>query len=235
MEKRFEREFTLGIEEELLLVDPLTRRLAPVAEQVLPAMEVADGAAAHEAYAAELELRSPICRTAGEAREALASARASARAAGATLMGAGIHPAAEPGDARLVEAERYRRVVASMRGLIQRTPECALHVHVGMPDAETAIRAFNGLRAELPMLLGLAASSPFWFGSDSGLASARWALVRAYPGRGIPRAFRDFEDYASAVDAAVRAGGLSDYTFLWWDLRPHPRLGTVELREMDAQ
>src|SRR5256885_2737742 len=150
-------------------------------------------------------------------------------------MGAGIHPTGRLGDAQLVRHERYARVDDQMRGLIRRTPECALHVHVGMPDPETAIRAFNGLRPYLPLLEALSASSPFWFGLDSGMASARSALVRAYPGRGIPRAFRDFEDYAATVTDAVRAGGLDDYTFLWWDLRPHPRLGTIEIRETDAQ
>ena len=150
-------------------------------------------------------------------------------------MGAGVHPTGRLGDAALVHHERYARVDDQMRGLIRRTPECALHVHVGMPDPETAIRAFNGMRRYLPLLEGLSTNSPWWFGVDSGMASARSALVRAYPGRGIPRAFHDFDDYGSTVAEAVRAGGLDDYTFLWWDLRPHPRLGTIEIREMDAQ
>ena len=229
------RPFTVGIEEELLLVDARTHALAPVAERVLPAMALPAQTAAHEAYAAEIELRSPPSRDAGEAARALRDVRAAARDAGAVLMGAGVHPAGQLGDAPLVHHERYARVDDQMRGLIRRTPECALHVHVGMPDAETAIRCFNGLRPYLPLLQGLSANSPWWFGADSGMASARAALVRAYPGRGIPRAFRDFEDYATTVAAAVDAGGLDDYTFLWWDVRPHPRLGTIEVREMDAQ
>jgi len=122
-----------------------------------------------------------------------------------------------------------------MRGLIRRTPECALHVHVGLPDIETAITVFNGLRGWLPLLQGLAANSPWWFGIDSGLASARAALVRAYPGRGIPRALRDAADWEELVDTMTAAGELPDYTFLWWDLRLHPRHGTVEVRELDAQ
>ena len=227
--------FTVGIEEELLLVDARTHALAPMAQRVLPAMGLPAQTAAHEAYAAEIELRSSPSRDAAEAVRRLAEVRAAARAAGAVLMGAGVHPAGELGDAPLVQHERYARVDDQMRGLIRRTPECALHVHVGMPDPETAIRCFNGLRPYLPLLEGLSANSPWWFGTDSGMASARAALVRAYPGRGIPRAFRDFEDYATTVAAAVDAGGLDDYTFLWWDVRPHPRLGTIEVREMDAQ
>jgi glutamate---cysteine ligase / carboxylate-amine ligase len=235
MEHAFHHDFTLGVEEELLLVDPVTLELAPVAERVLPAIDAPVGGADHEAYAAELELRSPPCGTAGEAVAALRGVRTAAGAAGATLMGAGIHPAGRLGDARLVDSERYRKVDATMRGLIRRTPECALHVHVGMPDAETAVRAFNGLRAHLPLLQALSANSPFWFAEDSGMASARASLVRAYPGRGVPRAFASFDDYAEIVAASAAAAGASDYTYLWWDLRAHPRLGTIEVREMDAQ
>jgi carboxylate-amine ligase len=229
------RPFMVGIEEELLLVDAETHALTPVAERVLAAAALASEVAGHEAYAAEVELRSPACATVEEAACALARARRAVRAAGATLVGAGVHPTAALGDAELVALERYQHVDDSMRGLIRRTPECALHVHVGMPDADTAIVVQNGLREHLPLLSALGANSPWWFGRDSGLASARAALVRAYPGRGIPRAFAGWDDYLGAVDAVCRAGGVPDYTFLWWDVRPHPRLGTVELRELDAQ
>jgi glutamate---cysteine ligase / carboxylate-amine ligase len=235
MEHAFGRAFTLGVEEELLLVDRATLALAPVAERVLANADHPRAQLAHEAYAAELEARTPITDGLDEALAALAEARLAARTAGATLMGVGVHPTAQHGDARLVDEERYRRVGKAMRGLIQRTPECALHVHVGMPDPETAIWAFNGMRRHLPLLMGLAANSPWWFGHDSGMASARAALVRAYPGRGIPRAFHDWADYVETVEGIVSAGGIDDYTHLWWDLRPHPRLGTLEIREMDAQ
>jgi glutamate---cysteine ligase / carboxylate-amine ligase len=227
--------FTLGIEEELLLVDPETRRLAPVATEVLAAMGTDERAASHEVYAASIELRSLPRPDAGSAAREVAGLRAAARDAGATLIGAGVHPAGALGDVPLVDQERYRLVGGSMRGLVRRTPECALHVHVGMPDAETAIRVFNGIRSYLPMLVALSANSPMWFGQDSGLASARFALVRSYPRRVVPRAFEDLEDYARTIAAVTRAGGLSDYTYVWWDVRLHPRLGTIELRELDAQ
>jgi carboxylate-amine ligase len=150
-------------------------------------------------------------------------------------MAAGLHPAAEFGDTVHTDLPRYKQVGEDMRGLLHRTPECALHVHVGMPDAETAIRVCNGMRTHLPLLAGLAANSPFWHGTDTGLASARSALVRAYPGRGVPRAYRDFADYEHALETTLRAAGMEDRTQLWWDVRPHARLGTVEVREMDAQ
>jgi glutamate---cysteine ligase / carboxylate-amine ligase len=227
--------FTLGIEEELLLVDRETRLLAPVAVEVLAAMEAHERAASHEVYAASIELRSPPRLDAEDAAREVAALRAAARGAGATLIGAGLHPAGELGDVPLVDSERYRLVGGSMRGLIRRTPECALHVHVGMPDPDTAIRVFNGLRSYLPLLVALSANSPMWFGQDSGLASARFALVRSYPRRSVPRAFRDLDDYAGTIAAVAAAGDLSDYTYVWWDVRLHPRLGTIELRELDAQ
>jgi carboxylate-amine ligase len=228
--------FAVGIEEELLLVDPETHALAPAAQTILGRLGATPRSVIdHEAYAAELELRSPPSPDVPAAISALRDARRTAREAGATLMGAGLHPNAVLGDAELVDSDRYRRVEDLMRGLIRRTPECALHIHVAMPDPEAAVRALNGLREALPLLQALAANSPFWFGSDSGMASARAALVRSYPGRGVPRAFADWADYVATAQAALSAGDLPDYTYLWWDVRLQPRLGTVEIREIDAQ
>jgi carboxylate-amine ligase len=227
--------FTVGVEEELLLVAEDGARLVHDAERLLAAIDLPESAAGHEAFASEIELRSAPSATGAEAAEQLRQGRRAAERAGATLMGAGLHPTAELGDAELVDLPRYATVDETMRGLIRRTPECALHVHVGMPGPEEAIRACNGLRRHLPLLIGLAANSPWWFGRDSALASARWAIVRSYPTRGVPRAFRDFADYAETVDAYLAASGHDDPTFAWWDVRPHPRLGTVEVREMDVQ
>jgi len=231
----FDSDYTVGIEEELLLVDEETLQLAPIAGAVLGGMEVPSAAAGHEAYAAQLELRSPPCATTREATEALAGLRARARAAGATLMGGGLHPTGGMGDTELVPATRYERVADEMRGLLRRTPESALHVHVGLPDERAAIRAFNALRARLPLLQALSASSPWWFGVDSGLASARYALTRSYPGRGIPPPLAELEELETLTEVTLAAAGVPEATFLWWDLRLHPRYGTVEARELDAQ
>ena len=150
-------------------------------------------------------------------------------------MAAGIHPDAEYGDVRMVRSPRYERVEEQMRGLIKRTPECALHVHVGVPDTDTAVAAMNGLREALPLLHGLGANSPYWFGIDSGMASARAAVIRAYPGRGVPPFLSSWDDYLEALDAVRAGGGPAKSTMVWWDARPQPRLGTVELREIDVQ
>jgi carboxylate-amine ligase len=227
--------FTVGIEEELLLVDPVTRSLSNSSAQVLRGMGASAANAGHEAFASEIELRSSACRTAGEAQAELAGLRAAARQAGATLMGAGLHPTAGWGEAPLVDSDRYRVVEQTMRGLITRTPDCALHVHVAMPDPETAVRVLCGLRAHLPVLISLGANSPLWFGTDSGMESARYSHVRAYPRRGVPPACGDYESYVGSVAELMRAGGFDDYTLVWWNVRLQPRLGTVEVREIDAQ
>ena len=231
------RDFALGVEEELIVVDPATLALRHDGGAVLEAMQVPPGAgSAHpDTYAALIELASPVTRNAGEGAGAVAALRARARAAGGTLLGAGIHPDGAFGDVVHVDEPRYHAIHAQLRGLLRRTPTCALHVHVGMPDAATAIHTYNGLREHLPLLQALAANSPFWHGSDSGLASARAQLFRGYPRGDIPPSFASFEDWEETVAGIVAAGDAPDYTFLWWDLRPHPRLGTVEVRAMDAQ
>ena len=231
----FRSEYTLGIEEELLLVDRETLRLAPVAGAVLGAMEVDSASAGHEAYAAQIELRSPPSESVADAVGALAGLRSKAATAGAVLLGAGLHPTGGMGETDLVPASRYERVADEMRGLLRRTPESAVHVHVGLPDERAALAAFNALRAQLPLLQGLSASSPWWFGSDSELASARFVLARAYPGRGVPRPLRDLAELDAVTEATLAAAGMPESTFLWWDVRLHPRYGTVEVREMDAQ
>ena len=228
-------EFTVGVEEELLLVDPETLELAHVADNVVPRMDLAFERAGHEAFLAEVEVRSEPRRSAAEAVGDIAEGRAAVLGAGGTPMAVGLHPAAGFGDVELVDSDRYRRVEAEMRGLIKRTPECALHVHVAMPSPDAAVHALMGLREALPLIGALGAASPFWFGMDSGLASARSAVIRAYPGRGIPPPLRGWDEYLETLEGIALGGGPEDHTMVWWDARLQPRLGTVELREMDVQ
>ncbi|MEA2227497.1 MAG: glutamate---cysteine ligase / carboxylate-amine ligase [Solirubrobacteraceae bacterium] len=229
--------FALGVEDELLLVDPRTHRLANTAVQVLDALDVPaeEGTAKPDTYAAMIELTSPVSPDATAAVAAIARLRARVRETGAAVVGAGVHPDGPFGDVVHYPAERYQLLERMMRGLLRRTPTAALHVHVGMPDAEAAIRAANGLREHLPVLGALAANSPFWHGRDSGMASARSSMFRGYRGAELPRAFASYDDYAETIAATVAAGDLPDYTFLYWDVRPHPKLGTVEVRAMDGQ
>ena len=227
--------FTIGIEEELLLVDPGTHELAHVADQVLPGIELPRDRVDHEAFLCEIEIRSEPRASAGQAVADLAEGRAAILRAGGTPMAVGVHPAARFGDVQLVDSERYRRVEGQMRGLIRRTPECALHVHVAMPSADAAVAGLMGLREALPLIGALGAGSPYWFGIDSGLASARSAIVRAYPGRGLPPVLRGYDEYLEVLDGIAAGGGPRESTMVWWDARLQPRLGTIELRELDVQ
>ena len=129
---------------------------------------------------------------------------------------------------------RYE-VVRKDFGDLLSTPPCGLHVHVGIPDADTAVQLANALRLYLPVLQALAANSPFREGVDSGRASARASVVRSYPRFQLPRQFRDYEDFCRVADQLIAAAGVNDYTYIWWDVRPHPRLGTVEARAVDVQ
>lgn len=226
--------FPLGVEEELLLVDPATGRLVSNAETVIAAARPPRGRLASEIFASQVELITPTCRHVSEVADALHDLLQAVKVTGVSVIGAGLHPCARDGEARLSDSPRYAQVSESLRGLL-RTPPAALHVHVGMPDPETAIRVANRLRLHLPLLHSLGANSPYWFGRDSGLASARAAVLRSYPRIGVPRWFRDWQDFCQVAAELAQAAGVPDYTFFWWDVRPHPQLGTVEVRAPDAQ
>jgi carboxylate-amine ligase len=230
--------YRLGVEEELILVDPTSpHAIAHTGTEVLARVHAPEehGRLAPDTYEAEIELKSAISANAGEAAGHLRALREAVFATGARAIGAGLHPTAAFGDVVHVDEERYAAIVRMLRGLITRTPTAAVHVHVGMPDPATAILAYNGLRSHLPLLQALAANSPYWYGIDSGFASARAQMFRAYPRSEIPRAFRGYADYERTIDRIVTGAEIADYTFLWWDVRPHPLLGTVEVRAMDAQ
>jgi glutamate---cysteine ligase / carboxylate-amine ligase len=237
VEKAFGREadFALGIEEELLLVDPRTLGLAHVASELIGSVAAEAGKLEFELYEALIESSTPVVRNVPEGLETLAAHRALLADAGATLIGAGLHPTAAFGDVVHTPNERTLEIRETMRGLVDRTPTAALHVHVGMPDAETTIAVCNRLRAHLPLLQALAAHSPYWHGADSGFASARSVVFRAFPRSTIPPAFASWDHYADVVGWWEATGDLPDYTYLWWDLRPSPKLGTIEVRAMDAQ
>jgi carboxylate-amine ligase len=224
---------TIGVEEELLLVDADCGLVAD-GEGVLERVDPEHRAGVStEIFAAQIELKTGVCLDAGQAARELAAVRRAVDATGARLMGSGTYPA-EAGAPELIEKARYETVKQDLAGILS-TPPCALHVHVGMPDPETAVAVANAMRHHLPLLAALAANSPFRDGADTGLASARAAAVRSYPRFELPRAFRDFEDFLRVADQLIVAAGVDDYTYIWWDVRPHPNLGTVEVRGMDVQ
>jgi carboxylate-amine ligase len=136
---------------------------------------------------------------------------------------------------RISGGDRQREVYGSMRELARREPTFALHIHIGVADPERAIRLYNQLRGHLALLLAISANSPFWQGRDTGLASARIPIFQAFPRVGTPRAFTSYDEYVETVDLLIRCGAFPEPTFLWWDLRPQPKFGTIEVRIMDVQ
>ena len=232
--------YTVGIEEEVMLLDPRDWSLAQRIDDVLPHLSpgLASRATA-ETHGAAIELAShPHDRVDSAACEILGLRRALARElteVGLRLASAGTHPFTLWTATEISSGARYQLVYQAMRELARREPTFALHVHVGVPDPEAAILLHNRLRAHLPLLLALSCNSPFWQGRDTGLASARTPLFQAFPRVGIPRAFASYEDYVETVDLLLRCEAFPEPTFLWWDVRPQPRFGTVEIRIMDAQ
>jgi len=225
---------SLGVEEELLLVDDW-RKLAATSQEVLDRVTgpIRDRISS-EIFADQIELKSGVAHTPEEALADLREARRAILAAGFNLIGAGLHPSDDFGEARIVEKPRYEIVRKDLGGLL-RTPPCGLHVHIGMPDPDSAVRLANSFRLYLPVLQALSANSPFWEGRDSGQASARASVVRSYPRFQLPRQLRDYEDFCDVADQLIAAAGVEDYTYIWWDVRPHPKLGTVEVRALDVQ
>ncbi|MGO4258196.1 carboxylate-amine ligase [Marmoricola sp. RAF53] len=228
-------DFTVGAEEELLLVDDRNRLLATPRDGLVAALAGRSGSTVTpELFGAEIEFATPVARSGEEVGSCLRDLRSALRAAGGRAMAVGVHPAGELGDVAVTRSARYDAIGSSLAGLL-RTPTAALQVHVGMPDAESAFVAMRGLRHQLALFRALACGSPYWHGRDSGLASARWAVVGSYPRSGVPPVFRCWEEYLVLADALAAAAEVPDDSWIWWDLRPRPRLGTLEVRVLDAQ
>ena len=228
-----EEPFAIGVEEELLLVDA-GMDLAGHASRVLRRADPDEGDLSDELFTSMIEAKSEVSRTAAEATATLREARREVLASGSRLLGAGVHPSAESGEADVRESARYVAIARMLQGIL-RTPICGQHVHVGMPDPETAVRAYNGIRTHVPLINALAANSPFWFGEDSGLASSRTVIFRSYPRAAMAPQFADFDDFCQVTRQVCAAADLDDYTHIWWDARIHPGLGTIEVRAPDAQ
>ena len=226
--------FSLGAEEELFLVDPVNGRMVNSSAAVTERLASAMGGIERELHAGMVEFISEVCSNAGDVIGQLAHRRAACLGTGIGLLGSGTHPTATDDEAQISDKERYERV-HRLLGAAVATPVAGLHIHVGMPDADTAIKVFNAMRVHLPLLQGLAANSPFRRGLDTGLASARGVTISSWPRSGVPRALRDYDDFCEMTDLLTRAAGVDDYTWFWWKLRPHPKLGTVEIRTLDAQ
>lgn len=223
-----------------MLLVPGSWALAPAIDAVLEAWpEETRDRVSSETHSSAVELRTGVHTTVGDAIAELGRLRAQlARVLdglGLAAAVSGTHPSAVWHDMVVSSRERHQEVHGSMRELARREPTFALHVHIGLPTGEAGVAAFNRMRAHVPVLLALSANSPFWQGRDSGLASARTPLFQAFPRVGIPRAFGSYGEYVRAIDLLLECDAFPDSTYLWWDVRPQPKLGTIELRIMDAQ
>jgi glutamate---cysteine ligase / carboxylate-amine ligase len=232
--------WTVGVEEEAMLLDPRTWALAHRIDELLPRLPIdTQHRVSAETHGSAFEIQTGVAGTVAVAVDEIRALRKELDRTLSTLdlraAVSGTHPFAIWQEIAVSGGERYQFVYGSMRELARREPTFALHVHVGVSDPEAAIRINDRMRVHLPALLALSANSPFWQGRDSGLASARTPLFQAFPRVGVPRAFGDYETYVETVDLLIRTQAVPEATFLWWDVRPQPALGTVEIRVMDAQ
>jgi len=232
--------YTLGVEEELMIVDAESMELVSAIEEMIEAVpRETEGEVKPELMQSVLEISTNVCRSAAEAAGQLEDlrrrVRETAEAKGLTIASAATHPFAKWEEQRIVERPRYLEVVDALRFVARQELLFGLHVHVGMDDPEKAIHVANGMRVHLPILLALSTNSPFWRGVPTGLMSTRTPIFKTFPRVGIPPRYESWADFQARVDFMVEAKAVEDYTYFWWDVRPHPNLGTVEVRVCDAQ
>jgi carboxylate-amine ligase len=232
--------YTLGVEEEYMLLDGETLDLVQHVEAVLAATEGHElqPQVNAELMQSVLEIATPVCRTPaeveGELRKLRAYVTGIASERAMRVGSSGTHPFSLFERQRITVRDRYRHLVDQMQYIARRELIFGLHIHVAVDDPERAIQVVNGLLAHLSQFRALSASSPFWRGEPTGLASSRQMVDAAFPRSGPPPRFRDYNEYAEVVGQLEKTGCIADYTHIWWDIRLHPRFGTVEIRVCDA-
>ncbi|WP_028058821.1 carboxylate-amine ligase [Candidatus Solirubrobacter pratensis] len=229
--------YTVGIEEELMILDSSSYALVNRIDDLVE--DSPHGEIKPELMESVLEISTRPAADLREAAEQLRGLRRQVRDKAAehelAIGSAGTHPFAKWEDQRITAAPRYRDLVDELRFVARQEVIFGLHVHVGVDDPDKAIHVANGMRVHVPILLALSANSPFWRGDATGLASTRMPIFRAFPRVGIPPYYADWSDYERRIGFMVDAGVMEDYTWLWYDVRPHPNFGTVEIRAMDGQ
>ncbi len=237
----FSRSGTVGIEEEFYVVDDRGRPTSGTDELVYgsePPAVLRDRLD-HELFKCVVETQTPVIDDVAGARDALLETREAlvehAGAHGFRVAAAGLHPAARWRELEHAEKPRYRAQLDRIQYPQHRNTTAGLHVHVGVDDADKAVWIANELRWFLPVLLALSANSPFWNGFDTGLASARAKIFENLPNTGMPTAFDDIDEYLAFERLLLETGSIRDRGELWFDVRPHTGLGTVEVRSPDAQ
>lgn len=228
--------YTLGIEEEFQLVDPDTGELVARAGEVLEG--TTGDQLQSELFQSVVETATPICLTLDQAREEVARLRGQlidlAGDHGLAVAAAGTHPSADYEDQAKTPSDRYDKLRRRVRWPFERSLVFGQHVHIGVASAAEAVAAMNTLRALVPVLLGLSVNAPFWRGRDTGLASVRLRIFDAMPRSGLQPRFEDWRALATTVETLKQAGAIEDLSKVWWDIRPRPSLGTIEVRVCDA-
>jgi glutamate---cysteine ligase / carboxylate-amine ligase len=232
--------FTVGIEEELMLLDAESLDLVQAIEAILAAVpEEFEGQVKPELMQSFLEVATKPCPdvpSAGrELHELRRSITAVAEEQGLLVGAAATHPFACWEDQLIVQRPRYLEIVEEFQYVVRQFLIFGTHIHVGIEGAERAIFVADGIRRSIPLMLALSTNSPFLRGHRTGMLSSRTPVYRALPRSGVPPHFGTWDTYASMVDVMTRSGAIEDYTYLWWDVRPHPNLGTVEVRVFDQQ
>jgi carboxylate-amine ligase len=231
--------FSIGLEEELMILDAETFEPAPAVDVLLRGAErlALPGRLKSELFASVVELNTNVCADVDEAVAALEELRAVAgrlaAANGLAVAAAGMHPTAELASLVVVEEERYRSMIRQVGGAARRQGVYGLHVHVGVESADACHAALEAVLPWLPVVLAISANSPFLAGEATGMLSNRAPILRELPRAGAPPAFRSYADWEAWVERLQRLGVIADYTQIWWDVRPHPRLGTLEVRMPD--
>ncbi|MBW3611200.1 MAG: carboxylate-amine ligase [Actinobacteria bacterium] len=236
-------QFTVGVEEEFLLIDADSRRLRPWADEVLPHAQRDlgdDGQVDREFKLSQVETGTAVCLTLDELSKEIARLRATVMAAagqaGAHVAAASTHPFShwrEEGN-QVTPKESYLGLERDYQHLAREKIICGCHVHVGVPDPEAAIEVLNRVRPWLPAILALSANSPFWLGEDTGYGSFRTEIWRRWPTAGTPEPFASRRDYDRLVDVLLATGSIDDPARVHWDVRPSPRYPTLEFRVTDV-
>jgi glutamate---cysteine ligase / carboxylate-amine ligase len=231
--------YTIGIEEELMILDAETLDLVNSIEAMLEAVGETEGEVKPELMESVCEVATTPCQDVVQAETQLRALRSqvsrTARERGLAIGSAGTHPFAMWEDQRIVSRDRYRDLIAGLQFVARQELIFGTHVHVGIDDPDKAVHITNGMRVHMPLLLALSANSPFWRADATGLLSTRTPIFRAFPRVGIPPRYEDFDDWSRRIKFMTESGVVEDYTYLWYDVRPHPMFGTVEVRVFDAQ
>jgi len=232
--------FTLGIEEEFAIVDPVTRELRSHIHEILEDGKVTlKEQIKPEMHQSVVELGTEICRDIDDARNHVTELRSRLAALAARsqlkIASVGTHPFSHWRDQLITQGERYQEIVRDMQLLARANLIFGLHVHVGIPDRETAIHVMNQARYFLPHIYALSVNSPFWVGHDTGLKGYRLKVFERFPRTGIPDSFESLSEYTDYCNLLVKTGCIDNAKKIWWDIRLHPFFDTLEVRVCDAQ